>query len=96
MFNVNDAVWIHAMGSYYAGTVTKKTDKRLLVSYTSGAGKTREKWVTLDEGSQQYINSKHETSFPLVAGAQPKPAGARVKGGGLFAAKYSAAVASRS
>jgi hypothetical protein len=67
------------MGSYYAGEVTKKTASRVLVTYTSGAGKTRDKWVSLDPASGKYINNKHETLFPLVAGDQPKPLGARAR-----------------
>lgn len=70
-------VWIHAMGSYYGGIIIKTTDKRALVEYTSGAGKTRQKWVTFDAKTQKYINSKYETNFPLVDGDQPQPKGAR-------------------
>lgn len=81
---LNQKVWIHAMGSYYAGTVVKVTATRLLVRYTSGAEKTREKWVTYDAEMGRYINSKYEKNFPVVDGAHRKPAGARTKGGGLF------------
>ena len=85
---LNKKVWLHAMGSYYAGTVVKATATRRLVRYTSGAGKTREKWVTLDAATGHYVNSKYEKLFPVVDGAQPKPAGARVRGHGLFSRAY--------
>lgn len=69
-------VWIHAMGSYYAGQVVKLTPVRALVEYTSGAGKTRQKWVSYDPQRSAYYSGTHD-AFPLVDGAQPQPAGAR-------------------
>lgn len=86
--NVGAKVWIHAMGSYYAGEVIQHGTKaeqpsgrplRVLVRYTSGAGAIREKWHALDQVSGQYFDSVHNRLFPLVDGAQPQPAGARAR-----------------
>lgn len=70
-------VWIHAMGSYYPGVIVRETPTRVLVSYTSGAGNTREKWATWEPHTGTFINSKYEPSFPLVDGNLPQPKGAR-------------------
>ena len=71
-------VWIHAMGSYYAGEVAKITETRALIRYTSGKAVTRDKWVT--RVGDRYVNSsevKYSSPFPLVLGTEPQPMGAR-------------------
>jgi len=75
---VNDKVWVHAMGSYYAGEVVKITPKRVTVRYTSGAGKTRDKAVAWDPAIGAYAE-KYCANFPVrpVVDGEPKPRGAR-------------------
>lgn len=58
-----------------SGAIVGKQPARVQVRYTSGAGKSRDKWVNYDLASQTY-RAPHET-FPLVAGDLPQPAGAR-------------------
>jgi hypothetical protein len=77
--DVGSKVWIHAMGSYYAGEIVQKTAQRVRVQYTSGAGKTRDKWATLDLASGKYINNRGEAAYPLMDGAEPRPRGARAQ-----------------
>lgn len=60
-----DKVWIHAMGTYYAGDVVKLTDKRATVRYTSGAGKEREKAIPFNPETKVY-HEKYQARFPLV------------------------------
>jgi hypothetical protein len=62
---VGTKVWIHAMGSYYAGEVVKITTKRATVRYTSGKGVVREKSVPYWPEKQRY-HDKYAEQFPLV------------------------------
>jgi hypothetical protein len=81
---IGNKVWVYAMGSYYAGTIVKHGTKtidskpqRVQVEYTSGAGKTRQKWLNAQDNGQ--YAEKYLTEFPLVeiVEGQAKPQGSR-------------------
>lgn len=44
-FELNQAVDIHAQGSWYQGVIVKIGPSRVTVRYTSGTGRTRDKAV---------------------------------------------------
>lgn len=44
-FGLGDAVWVHAMGTWYPGVISDIGTKAVEAAYTSGAGVTRRKRV---------------------------------------------------
>lgn len=72
VLQVGHAVWLYAMGQYYAGEIVTRTRTRYEVQYTSGAGKTRTKWVS--ETAKNYTG--YAPMLPRTPGEE-KPTGGR-------------------